>query len=203
MKVNWRRAQKEQKLDEINRQESDTLSFCFALGYEFCRNLRNFGKGRLNDLRAGTYVILADNFMQYRDDEDKDFSPEEVPFLYTGLRNQITALVDVDEIEKQYAFDPKYGGWKSGIEKEKRDSRYLLLCDRERMFRSFWYAMMLYLYRTYNWGPDRLTRFYKFVRQTYRTIYQEYLVCSAAKDAWIVKTMTGMVKKYTDLGVEF
>lgn len=203
MNCNWRRAKQEKALETLNKQESDALTYCLALGCEFCRNLRNFGQGRLNDLIRGMYLELQDHFEKYREDDEEQFTKEQVPFLYTGLRNQIVPLVDVDEIEKRYAFDPKYGGWKGGMEKEKRDIRYQLLMDRERMYRSFWYAMMLYLWRTYNWGEDRLTRFYGFVRQSYLTIFKEYLAGTAVKDAWIAKTTAAMVKKYTDLGVEF
>lgn len=203
MKVNWRKAQREQALETINKQESDALTFCLALGCEFCRNLRNFGQGRLNDLIRGMYMELADNFEKYREDDEQEFSKEQVPFLYTGLRNQVMSLINVNKAETWCAFDPHYGGFKTGMEREKRDGRYQLLMDRERMFRSFWYAMMLYLWRTYGWGEDRLSRFYGFVRQTYLTVFQEYLACSPEKDAWIQKKMTEMIKKYTDLGVEF
>lgn len=203
MKVNWKRAKQEQALEVINRQEGDALTFCLALGCEFCRDLRNFGKGRLNDLIRGMYLELKDHFEKYRESEEDEFTKEEVPFLYTGLRNEVTALADVDAIEKRFAFDPKTGGWMTGLPREKRESRYTLLMDRERMFRSFWYAAMLYLWRTYGWGEDRLTRFYEFVRHSYLTVFREYLICAPAKDAWIQRQMNETVKKFTDLGVEF
>lgn len=204
MKVNVKRALAKKKMDEINRQEGDAITFGLALGCEFCRDLRGFGRKRCDDLIRGMYLICAENFEQYREDDEDTFSRESVPFLYTGLRNQVTALdVDAEGIEARCAIDPGYGGWKTGAAAEKRRTRYQLLTDRERMFRSFWYAMMLYLWRTYGWGQDRLNRFYSFVRQNYKVVYQEYLAGTAMKDEWVMKRSAELVKKYEDMGVKF
>lgn len=204
MKVDVRAAQYRKKIDTINAQESDAITFSLALGCQFCRILRNFGRRRLNALVRGTYEELADHFVQYREREDEVFSRDNVPILYTGLRNQVRALeVDVDAIEREFAFPPSPERWMSARDREKRKTRLLLMGDREKMFRSFWYAMMLYLWRTYGWGRDRLTRFYVFCRRRYREIWGEYLACRPEKDETVRESVARSIALVEGLGVSF
>lgn len=203
MKVNVKRARQQQSLNTINQQESDAITFCLALGCEFCRTMRNFGKKRLNNLIQGMYFELADHFMIYREDEDDvEFKRDDVPFLYTGLRNQVTALdVNVEDIEREFEFDRDFGGWMNSARNKKRLARFQLLNDRERMFRSFWYAMMLYLWRTYGWGKDRLSRFYRYVRQQYYLLFRLYLICEPVEDENIIKTAQKRTDAIKKIGV--
>lgn len=203
MKVNVKRARQQQSLNTINQQESDAITFGIVLGCEFCRILRNFGKKRLNDLIQGMYFELADHFMVYREDEDDvEFKREDVPFLYTGLRNQIMALdIDVEGIEKHFAFSKETGGWMNSARNQKRLSRYQLLLDRQRMFRSFWYAMMLYLWRKYGWGKDRLSRFYEYAQREYYNMFSRYLFCESLKDEMIITSMRQRTDAIKKIGV--
>lgn len=205
MKVNIKRIRQQQTIDTVNEQESEAIQYCLALACEFCRELRGFGRQRLDDMVRGMYSVCAENYTKYREDEnDEEFGVEDIPFLYTGLRNQATSLgVDTEGIERRCAIDPHYGGWKTGHAREKRSWRATLLDNREKLYRSMWYALMIYLWRTYGWGKDRLTRLYTFVRTNYKVTFQEYLVGTAEKDQWVQTRERELVDKYKKLGVKF
>ena len=204
MKVNIKRARYQQAMDTINAQESDAISFGLALGCHFCRDLRRFGKKRLNALIRGTYWELEQHFRNYRANEDEQFSMENVPILYTGLRNQVKALdVDVETIESSFPFAESFKTWRNSRDVSQRKTRYMLLQDREKMFRSIWYGMILYVWRTYSWGRDRLTRLYRYIREQYAAVFNDYLECRADKDQIVRNRIKTTVSGIESLGVTF
>ena len=105
MKVNVKAARRAQTEKRINQQDTEAIEFGMALGCIYCREKREFGKGRMNRLIRGTYEELVDRFMMYRESEEETFSPDNLPTLYTGLRIQMKGLdVDVEAIEEEFGF---------------------------------------------------------------------------------------------------
>lgn len=204
MKVNVKLARQKKAEATVNEQESAAISFALAIACEYLHSpsdpKKRFGQKRLNAMIHGMYAELQEQFQHYRSDDEKEFSASSVPFLYVGLRNQVAALeVDVGRIESTYPFRLSGDGWGK---KAKREVRYELLQNREKMFRSLWYALMLYLWREHGFGAERLTRFYQHVRYQYCTVFTHYLDCTPEWDTRIQKTMRGTIERVQKLGVE-
>ena len=206
MKVNVKRARQQQTQAELTRNDNDAMSCGFAIA---CLRLRcsenpkcNFGKKRLNGIVRDVYQELYSQFERYGSEEDKTITPETVPFLYTGLRNQVLALdVDLDGIEEKYAFESHFRVWRNDRDKEKRAHRYLVLQNREKMFRSIWYAFMLVLWKKHGFGTVRLNRFYDGVRRNYLNVFSYYLVCRDRDDAIVSLTVKKTLELMDRLGM--
>ena len=207
MKAWSKRARYAEKERRVNENELQAISFGMAI---LCNHLRSptnarnrWGKKRLNGLVRGIYRELEEQFERYRGSDDEQFSAENAPILYTGLRNQILALdVDAAGIEGEYAFPERFAGWRNPRDVEKRASRYTLLQNREKIFRSFWYAAMLVLWREHGWGAGRLNRLYRAVRREYFTVFRCYLECTAAHDTWVAGTIEQTNRMYENFGVK-
>ena len=61
--------------------------------------------------------------------------------------------------------------------------------------------MMLYLWRTYGWGKDRLSRFYRYVRQQYYLLFRWYLICEPVEDENIIKAAQKRTDAIKKIGV--
>lgn len=204
MKVNWKAAQKAQTEKRMNEQDTEAIEFGMALGCIFCRNLRGFGKRRMNRLIRGTYEELVDRFILYRGSEEETFSPQNIPLLYTGLRNQIKALdVDVEAIEAEFGF-PEVSPSRLNEKRTRiRSNRRQVLLDREVLLRSYWYGMMLHLWHEYDWGEHRLTNFYRFCREQYRDVYIQYLGYTPEQDTNLDRVVKRTIALIKEIGVSF
>lgn len=206
MKVNVERARQEATLKIVNENEMEAMAWSISLVCDYLRSpgdpKNRFGKKRLNALVRAMWEELRDQFAQYKGDDDLDFSSENAPILYVGLRNQITALdVDAEGIEARYVFHELFKGWRNAHDREKREHRYQLLESREKLYRSLWYAMMLVLWREYGWGADRLNRLYDEVRFNYSLLFSRYLVCRPRDDEVVVFTIKKTLERYAGMGV--
>ena len=204
MKVNWKAAQKSQMEKRMNEMDTEAIEFGMALGCIFCRNLRGFGKKRMNRLIRGTYEELVDRFIMYRESEEETFSPDNIPLLYTGLRNQVKALdVDVDAIEGEFSFpEVSSSAWDKNRARIRSNRRQVLL-DREVLLRSYWYGMILHLWHEYDWGEHRLTNFYRFCREEYRDVYIQYLAYTPEQDTRIDQKVKETIALIKEMGVVF
>ena len=208
MKVNVRAAMSARTEREIERMTDRFLVFAQALGCGVCREIRGFGKIRLNRLVRGAYEEITEYYEHYGGDVEKAFEngmdPETVSILYCGLRNQITALeVPVDVIEETCALSPRFTHWRSPRDRQKREARHIKLSGMESAVRVFWYAMMLHLWHTYGWGKKRLTRFCGYVNRGWDTAMEFYLDCREPSDAVCLRTVSETILGMEKLGVKF
>ena len=203
MKVNVRAAQMEQKKREVLALDGQIVEFGIALGCLAVRRMRHFGKKRLNAFVRGMYAELSERFMKWREKEDADFTPEDVPQLYAGLRIQVSSLcIDVGQIEARYPIRKEFIKWRSPASREQRAYRAQVLQNHEEMHRAFWYAMILYLWEEYGWGKTRLTRFYEDVREAYDVMCQLYLLCLTDTDEEAKMLMKQGIGTIKEIGVE-
>jgi len=203
MKVNVKAARRAQTEKRINQQDTEAIEFGMALGCIFCRNLRGFGKKRMNRLIRGTYEELVDRFIMYRESEEETFSPDNLLTLYAGLRVQMKGLdVDVEAIEDEFSFPEVSSSWDRKRLVIRRERRQTLL-NREVLVRCYWYGMMLYLWYEYNWGTQRLTNFYRFCREEYRDVYIQYLAYTPEQDTRIDRKVKETIAQIKDMGVAF
>lgn len=203
MKVNVRKAQQAAKEAEMAEQTSKVIEYVEALGCQFCRDLRGFGKARLNRLMRGAYVEMMEYYEHYGGEVEKGILVDEVPTLYIGLRNQVKCLdVPVDEIEEGASFSPEFAGWRNETDRMMRRFRHGEIERKEKVVRSFWYAMMVYLWHTYGWGQVRLSNFYRTVQFRYRTAMGYYLECRSREDALVNTELDVTVEAIKKLGVE-
>lgn len=203
MKVNVRKARQDAQKQRIEEQEARVIEYVEALGCRFCRDLRGFGKVRLNRLVRGAYAEMMEYYEHYGGDMEKGLLIDDVPTLYVGLRNQVAALnVPVEKIETAMEWSSDFETWRNTADREKRQCRYAEIIRMNRMIRSYWYAMMLHLWHTYGWGQVRLTNFYKTVCNTYWLIMDRYLYCKDEMDGLVADAMGGAVRAMKGIGVE-
>lgn len=203
MKVNVKAARRAQTEKRINQQDTEAIEFGMALGCIYCREKREFGKGRMNRLIRGTYEELVDRFMMYRESEEETFSPDNLPTLYMGLRVQMKGLdVDVEAIEDEFGFPEVSSSWDRKRLVIRRERRQTLL-NREVLVRCYWYGMMLHLWHEYNWGTQRLTNFYRYCREQYRAVYLPYLGFTPEQDTKIDHTVKATIARIKEMGVSF
>ena len=203
MNVNVKRAQFQAKVEVMEDQKDRMITFAMASGCEACRFIRGFGKIRLNRLIRGAFEEITAYYEHYGGDPEEGMLPDNVPTLYIGLRNQVKALeVPVEEFEKRLGFSPEFSAWRRQSDREKRKYRYDNLVSMEKVIRSFWYSMIMYLWHTYGWGRERLTRFYWHVQELYHEVMENYLACSASADADMVQQMTQTIEMIEKLGVK-
>ena len=203
MKVNVRKARQEAQKQRIEEQEGRIIEYIEALGCQFCRDLRGFGKVRLSRLVRGAYAEMMEYYEHYGGDMEKGLLPDDVPTLYVGLRNQVAALnVPVEQIEKNAELSPDFVTWRSNKDRIKRQNRYEETVRMNRMIRSYWYAMILHLWHTYGWGQVRLTKFYNMVSMTYWWVMSRYLYCKDEMDAAVLDVMNTAVAEIKEIGVE-
>lgn len=204
MKVNWKAAQRAQTEKRMNEQDTEAIEFGMALGCIFCRNLRGFGKKRMNRLIRGTYEELVDRFIMYRESEEETFSPDNISTLYVGLRVQVKALdVDVEAIETEFGFPEVSLSRLNEMRTRIRSDRRRVLLDREVLLRSYWYGMLLHLWHEYDWGAHRLTNFYRFCREQYRDVYIQYLGYTPEQDTRIDRKVKETIAQIKNMGVAF
>ena len=203
MKVNVRKARQEAQRQRIKEQEERVIEYIEALGCRFCRDLRGFGKMRLNRLVRGAYAEMMEYYEHYGGEIEKGLLIDDVPTLYIGLRNQVMALeVPVEQIEKNTELSPNFKTWRSNADRMKRQNRYEEVVRMNRMIRSYWYAMILHLWHTYGWGQVRLTKFYRTVCTTYWWVMDRYLYCKDEMDGLVSEAMNEAVRSIKEIGVE-
>ena len=203
MNVNVKRARFRENVEIMKNQREQIVTFSMALGCAACREIRNFGKRRLNRLIRGAFEEITAYYEHYGGDPKEKMLPENIPFLYVGLKNQIKALdVPADELEKEFAFTEGFSEWRNPHDREQRKQRYENLISMEQVTRAFWYSMMLHLWHTYGWGGQRLTRFYRFVQGRYYLTMNEYLKCREDRDAEMAERMNKAIDAIQKIGVK-
>lgn len=203
MKVNVKAARRAQTEKRINQQDTEAIEFGMALGCIYCREKREFGKGRMNRMIRGTYEEIVNRFMLYRESEAETFSPDNLPTLYAGLRVRVKWLdVDVETIEEEFGFPEVSSSWDRKRLVIRRERRQTLL-NREVLVRCYWYGMMLHLWHKYNWGTHRLTNFYRFCREQYQAVYLPYLGFTPEQDTKIDHTVKATIARIKEMGVAF
>lgn len=202
MKVNVKAAIEAKTAEEISRQHLETITFITALGCEACRQIRGFGKVRLNRLVRGAYEEITDFYEHYGGAVEDGLNSEEIPTLYIGLRNQVKALdVPIEEIESCREPKPEFDGWRSNNDRMKRNVRWEDTQRMTRVIRSYWYSMIMHLWHQYGWGEKRLTRFYTFVQDRYYQTTESYLQCRDSTDGEADRTIKETIRLIKDLGV--
>lgn len=204
MKVNVKKARVAARRQRIVVQEEKTVEYIQALGCQFCRDLRRFGKVRLNRLIRGAYEEMTDYYEHYGGDALEDgLKPGNIPYLYVGLRNQVKALdVPIEKIEEEHELSPDFQTeWRPPHDRIIRQNRWEETERVQKMVRSFWYCMMLHLWHRYNWGQVRLTNFYRTVTSRYWQAMFLYLSCRDDTDAVVQKEMDAAVGAMKKLGV--
>lgn len=205
MKVNVKKARAAARRQRIVVQEEKTVEYIQALGCQFCRDLRQFGKVRLNRLIRGAYEEMTDYYEHYGGDALEDgLKPDNIPYLYVGLRNQVNALdVPIEKIEEEHELSPDFQTeWRPPHDRIIRQNRWEETERVQKMVRSFWYCMMLHLWHRYNWGQVRLTRFYTTVLARYSATMNRYLSCKAEADALAAKEIDETVGAIKRIGVK-
>lgn len=205
MKVNVARAQFTKKVEEQNIQKDKLIQYAISLGCEACRNKWNFGKKRLDRLVRGMFEEITDYYEHYGGNPEEGMTPENIPTLYYGLRNQIKCLdIPVEDIEAENALSAEFQReYRSRIDREKRKTRHEFAGTLEKVTRAMWYAMLLHLWHTYGNGGVALSDIYRKIQYNWFVTMCLYLSCKDRDDENVATAVNGLTKEIKGLGIDF
>ena len=204
MKVNVKRAQFEAKQDSMKAQRLRMITYAIALGCSACRGKWNFGKRRLDGLVRGAYEEITNWYEHYGGNPPEEgMLTDNVPTLYYGMRNQVKALdIPAEEIEGKYALSREFSVWKNRKMCEKRSYRWEEAESLRMITRAYWYAMVLYLWHTYENGGASLSEIYEKIQKEWFSTMNVYLDCDDRRDGYVNKRIDAAVQAIEKLGVK-
>lgn len=204
MKVNVARAQFEAKQVDMKAQRLRMITYAIALGCSACRNKWNFGKRRLDRLVRGAYEEITNWYEHYGGNPPEEgMLPDNVPTLYYGMRNQVKALdIPAEEIEGKYVLSREFSVWKNRKMCEKRSYRWEEAESLRMITRAYWYAMLLYLWHTYENGGASLSEIYEKIQREWFSTMDAYLDCDDRRDGYVNKRIDVAVQAIEKLGVK-
>lgn len=189
-------ARQRQARDEegLVEQEHKARANLFALALLTARDQFDFSDEQLKKMLDGMFDEAGDAFEHYKDESEKDYDPNTVPFLLQGFINQLDALeVNVREIEKWHHHSLPNTTYWSVKRKQTLEGRLAVLEDRKISYRAYMYAFMLYLYHEYEYEDKKLSAYYNEVLNRYYRIWDTYVLCNDQQDHFLTYQVNGLI----------
>ncbi len=189
-------AKQRQARDELKliNQEHTARADLFALALLTARDQFGFDKDQLKQMLDGMFEEAGDAFEHYKDETEKEYDPNTVPFLLQGFINQLDALeVDVRAIEKWHHHSlPETIYW-SNRRRATLEGRMDVLEDRKISYRAYMYAFCLYLYHEYEYEGKKLSAYYNEVLNRYYKTWDMYVLCNDQQDSFLTYQVHGHI----------
>lgn len=198
MKCAYKREINKKKLEQINQQEKDAITYMQCLLFKWLREDQQWGIKKIQKFIDETLVFINDKFFAYQAEDEKEYDPRTVAFILQSFKNSIESVgVDVKDIEDRYA-PPKLTRLSNTTQKMRREK----LMDRYKALRPYMYGYMIVLNVNYGFGKTRLERMYEAVWSEYRQTWNKYLWCTSDGDRQCYFGIQAVIKEVKNMGID-